>query len=162
MQQCWADLALWEKFLNKFPIKSLIELGTGYCGMSTYLLLQGIQRDIKFLTFDIRESSKLNLPLSKFLGLKDHFAKADVFADKDKVVYAINHTPKPLLLFCDNGDKPKEFKMFVPLLASGDYVAVHDWPQEIKEEDVDGFSIEPVMKEECEKWASTTRFWKIR
>lgn len=161
MQQCWADLAVWEKFLNKFPIKSLIELGTGYCGMSAFLLLQCIQREAVFGTFDIKRNSRLNLPLHKIINLKNTFFEMDIFAERETIQYTIENAPKPLLLFCDNGDKPKEFEFFVPSLKSGDYVAVHDWPSEINGDDVRGFSIEPVLWQECEGWGSFTRFWKV-
>lgn len=161
IQQYWMDLAIWELFLQGNTICSLIELGTGYCGMSTYLFLQCIQRNLQFLTFDIKPKANLDRPLSKFLGLGEHFIETDIFANSDLVKSSIERMPKPLLLFCDNGNKPREFSIFVPLLSSGDYVVVHDWGSEIRASDVEGFSIEPVMKEECENWKSITRFWRI-
>ena len=161
MQQSWADLAVWEKFLEQVDAESLIELGTGYCGMSVYLLLQCIQREMDFWTVDIKENSRLNYLLSTFLGLREHFIKSDVF-NSTVVEDAVRTLPKPLVLFCDNGDKRKEVKLFVPMLSSGDYVVVHDWPAEINADDIRGFPLAPIMHEECEKWYSYTRFWRIR
>jgi hypothetical protein len=43
----------------------------------------------------------------------------------------------PCYLYCDNGDKPKEFRTYAPLLASGSAVSVHDWTQEIQPADVE-------------------------
>ena len=163
MQQQWADLAVWEEFLNHVKdIKSFIELGTGYCGLATFFLLQCIQRCINFRTFDIKDNSRLNLPVAKLIGLREHFVQGDIFASPELVGDSIKNLPKPLLLFCDNGDKPREFRTFVPMLASGDYVATHDWPSEINEDHVAGFSIHPIMSEGCEVWKSMTRFWRIK
>jgi len=41
------------------------------------------------------------------------------------------------MLFCDNGHKPAEWNRFVPLLAPGDFAAVHDWGTEFGPEDLD-------------------------
>lgn len=126
-----------------------------------YLLLQCIQKEIKFLTFDIKANSRLHHPLSKRLALVAHFMEMDIFAEKDFVEDVISRVPKPLLLFCDNGDKPREFKEFVPCLEKDDYIAVHDWPSEISKKDVEGYSIRSVMEAECVAWKSYTRFWRI-
>lgn len=160
IQQCWADLAIWEILLNKHELSSLLELGTGHGAMSIFLLCQCIQRGIEFQTIDRSIPPRLYAPLPELLGLKDRFTRGDVFAG-GHVERFIQTLPKPLLLFCDNGDKRREFKMFVPLLEPGDFVAVHDWGQEIDRADVEGYSTEPIMQEDCEKWRSITRFWRI-
>lgn len=161
IQQSWIDLLVWEKFLMRNTARSLVELGTGYCGMSAFLLLQCIQREMEFLTFDIKTNSRLKLPLSRYLGLHDCFSQIDIF--EGTVIEDVIHSlQKPLILFCDDGNKRKEFSTFVPMLEVGDYVVVHDWGQEIGEKDVAGYPIEPILKEECEFLLSQTRFWRIK
>ena len=43
--------------------------------------------------------------------------------------HIINTLTRPIkkLLYIDNGDKPREFNMYVPLLNSGDMIGCHDW-----------------------------------
>ena len=162
MQQSWADLAVWEKFLADRTLGSLIELGTGYCGLSTFFLLQCIQRDLEFLTFDIKTNSRLDLPLATYLNLRSHFVQSDIINNPEIVIDAITCFPKPLILFCDNGKKREEVELFVPHLSPGDYVVVHDWPAEINADDMKGFLITPIMHDECERWFSYTRFWRVK
>lgn len=162
IQQCWADLAIWERFFNQYKVASMVELGTGHCGMSLFFLLQCTQREINYTTVDIYENSKLAWTLAERLHLREHFSKTDVFAEEGRICRMLHEATKPLLLYCDNGDKPREVKTFVPELAPGDYVAVHDWGSEIKASDMDGLFLEPVMRDECEKWESITRFWRTR
>ena len=162
LQQQWADLAVWEEFFKHRALGSVIELGTGYCGMSVFFLLQCIQRGFEFYTVDIKKNSRLGLPLAQRLHLSDYFTQIDIFEDPSVVESMIKLSRKPTMLFCDDGKKPKEFELFVPALEKGDYVAVHDWLREINEDDVEGFSIEPILGEECEVWNSLTRFWRIK
>jgi len=160
MQQMWADLAVWERFLNKRHIRSLIELGTGHCGMAVFLSLQCLNRGMNFLTCDIYRNSRLDDFVPELIGLGDHFMQADVFASPH-LVSKLQRAERPLVLFCDNGDKPREVQTLVPMLHVGDYVAVHDWGSEIGDNDMAGLAIEPVLREECEQWASITRFWRV-
>jgi hypothetical protein len=68
--------------------------------------------------------------------------------------------PKPLVLFCDNGDKPREWQLYVPLLSTGDFAAIHDWGTEFHEHNLIP-SPEPFMQAECESISSMTRFFLL-
>ena len=72
----------------------------------------------------------------------------------------IESLPKPLVLFCDNGNRPLEWNRFVPLLSTGDFAAVHDWGTEFHESNLDPYPT-PFMQEECEITQSMTRFFAI-
>ncbi len=47
-------------------------------------------------------------------------------------------------IFCDGGDKAREFNMYAPLIKPGDRIAVHDWGDEI---------VYDQIKDTCEKYS---------
>ena len=138
--QSWADFWLWERLLNAHPeLRSLVELGTGEGGFSRYLYLQAQARGIEFSTFDHVHMDGQEVP---------GFYKLDIFADPETVY---NHFRTSTVLFCDNGDKPREVKVFAPLLQPRDLLVVHDWNREIFPE-----HIPDVLKPIHEEWWGTT------
>jgi len=163
--QRWIDFVVWEHVLDeRRELKSVIELGTGNGMFSTYLAIQCAARDMQFQTLDhdgnlIVVGSALGLAVK--LGVK--FLQADVWNGMT-VKHLINHMPHPLLLFCDDGDKPREFATFGPMLSSGDMIATHDWTEEFGPENAKPIEhlITPYFHAECEAAQSITRFWMIK
>jgi len=165
MLQRWCDLVVWEQLLDHNPqLKSVIELGTYNGAFSTYLFMQCCARGMQFETIDnnpgIIIASNALRAIAK-LGAK--FITADVW-DGHTVKYLIDSMPHPLVLFCDDGDKPREFRTFGPLLTKGDIIATHDWTEEFGPDDALPIAhmTEPYLHEECEEIGSITRFWKIK
>jgi cephalosporin hydroxylase len=152
--QTWTDLAIWEEFLNRHEIAGLIELGTWKGGMAAFLAFQGLARGFKLTTVDSNPGWLENRAVLEELGVDIHCH--DVF-DLEFMRDLINSMPKPTLLFCDNGNKARELREIAPLLASGDYIAVHDWGSEAGPSDVDPSWIS-LMDSECEAARSITRF----
>ncbi len=157
ISQAWQDLCLWEEVLNRLCIQSILELGTWHGGMATFLAIQCNVRRLTFRTVDRDEISPERKATIEFLG--GRFVQADVFADSTSS-QLLKDVPRPVLVFCDNGNKPLEFASFVPHLTNGDYIAVHDWQTEFHEADVVG-PVEFFMKEECEAIDSMTRFFRV-
>ncbi len=60
----------------------------------------------------------------------------------------------------DNGNKLREWQLYVPLLSSGDVFDVHDWGTEFHEHDVIG-NVTPFIQSECESIESMTRFFRL-
>jgi len=155
MQQSWTDLWLWEQLLNASNrVRTIIEIGTKHGGLSLYLRSQIKFREMFFWTCDIQPCPQLEL--------RSNFLRGNVFQDNGDDFRAVLYkAPRPLILFCDGGDKRMEVRMFVPFLHSGDIVGVHDWNSEIGAEDmlcVEQY-LEPLMLAECEAMGSMTRFW---
>lgn len=138
--QLWRDLEVWEKFFNEHRVKSLVELGTGDGGFATFLQIQAQYRGISYRTFD-RDQPRADLD-GCFMQVKDIFTAPGV-------VEAIKHARRPLVLFCDDGDKPREVAMFSPLLEPGDYLIVHDWGTEIDQHHIPG-GFEPIHRDWCQ------------
>jgi hypothetical protein len=117
------DIKAWEIFLERYKPKSIIELGTGDGEFSKWLL----DRIDWFLTIDHKEPQ---------LELYNYFIKLDILKEKKEIKKIINSAPKPLVLYCDNGDKPREVELFSPYLTVEDYLATHDYQIEIHRSDV--------------------------
>lgn len=43
---------------------------------------------------------------------------------------------RPAIIFCDNGNKPRELTAYAPLCNVGDYICVHDYPNEVTDKDL--------------------------
>jgi cephalosporin hydroxylase len=164
MSQYPIELYMWEKFLHaRTDIKSIIELGSMAFGLSLFLAMQAKNRGMAFKTFDCVSHVNLCTPLSTLLELNKNFILGDIFGNtKPILVSLLKKLPHPLLLYCDDGDKPREFAEFVPHLHSGDYVGVHDWDIEICESDTTDFNdvLQPLYWDKWEALGSITRFWR--
>jgi len=160
--QHWSDVVLWELFFNEHPdIKTVIELGSGGHGLSVIFALHGVTRGFKLIMLDRKRYESLDWPLPKLLRLGDDFHAVDLFSERSPAWLATRD--HPLLLFCDNGDKPREFRTFVPHLFPGDYVGVHDWGLEFGPENahVDGVRLEPWQFERADEMGGSTRIWRV-
>jgi hypothetical protein len=169
MAQYWADLPLWENFLNEHSdVAALIEMGTYKTGMSVFLKVQCMARKMRFWTFDRRRPTEMDSPICQALALREDFVLGDFLGErKDKLIGLLAWEEiKPLLLYVDGGNKPLEFATFVPYLAPGDYVAVHDYGTEFKpgaEEPVEGLIVREYWQEcEVPPQPCLTRFWRRR
>lgn len=138
--QSWADFYLWENLLNAHPeLRSIVELGTGEAGFSRYLHLQAESRGLEFATFDRVRMDGHDQP---------GFHQLDIFADPAKVAGFLR---SPAVLFCDNGDKPREVQVFAPFLEPGDLLVVHDYGTEFFPR-----HIPPMLTRIHQEWWRTT------
>ena len=166
-RQIWVDVVLWELFFNEHPqIKTVIELGSGGHGLSVIFALHGVTRGFKLFTFDRKRYDSLDWPLPRLLQLERTFCNLDLLG-----YMGVQHVKRlldrpelhPLLLFCDNGDKPKEFAAFVPYLMVGDYVGVHDWEVEFYPKDAQiGVNLEPWQHDLADRMGGITRLWEVQ
>jgi len=134
--QAWNDLPLWEEFLNRHAVRSIVELGTFRGGMAIFLALQAGARQVRFVTMDANLDQIEN---PQFLGaLGATVVRANLLEDSAVLAMGelLEELPKPVLLFCDNGNKREEVRRFAPLLQVGDYLAIHDWGSEISAADI--------------------------
>ena len=125
-------------------IEGIVEIGTAMGALSIYLGLWGARLGIPVDTFDHSEfafQKEHNVdaitakPIFDKLGVKLH--KANVFTDEGHHEVISLLKGKPVYLFCDGGNKAREFRTFAPMLVNGSTVSTHDWPGEIKPSDVE-------------------------
>lgn len=120
--QHYLDFAAWARFFEYDKPNSVVELGTGTGAFSEFLQIEFDN----FATFDNKLPEK-HIPF---------FFRSDIFEEEELVATVMMRMPKPLLLYCDNGDKPREVRTFSKYLAPGDYLATHDFHIEIQREDI--------------------------
>jgi cephalosporin hydroxylase len=166
--QHWSDVVLWELFFEEQGgLKAVLELGSGGHGLSIIFALHAVTRGFQLYTFDRRRYQSLDWPLPKLLNLEKQAQVVDLFSEAGaKRVLQLLAKPElhPLLLFCDDGDKPREFATFAPHLRPGDYVGVHDWGLEFYAEDVLPMQgrVEPWRFDLADRMGGSTRMWKVR
>lgn len=159
ISQTWADLMLWERFLNAAQPAHLIELGTGRGGLSLYLALQCANRGIRFATVDTFNWTEMAGPLFALANIR--YVQGDIFESGKALVEEALRIGGAVTVFCDGGDKPREFREFAPLLRPGDYIAAHDWGNEITAGDVERFPVWMWDSGVCASVDSITRWFRV-
>lgn len=150
--QRWCDLFIFERTFQEFKPDLIIELGTYLGALTHFFSLHG-----KVWTIDNKKHA-----IREYQNAK--YATADVFSknfiEGMKAVISIHDR---IFLFCDNGNKIEEFKLYAPLLKKGDIIFVHDWNNEIKIEDIqatiDKEQLTPYLHELSKKYNSLLRGW---
>lgn len=125
IQQTWTALFMLEKILIRYKPDEIIELGTGYGALTKFLSMFAFVH-----TFDIQAKFRL-IPRNAVFQQADVFNKATINLIKS----LINLYGRTFLL-CDDGNKPKEFNTYAPLLKKGDLIFAHDWGEEIYLKDI--------------------------
>lgn len=148
--QVWVDFILWEALLNDKRFEAIYELGTWEGGFAWWLDAQARAREMQFFTFDSIKPQRL-VP---------RFARMDVFIEADYLLATMRQN-EPLILFCDNGNKPRELQTFATQLSPESLTVVHDWGTEVQPEDVpDG--LEMVYEEFCIELGSMSRVFRLK
>ena len=130
-QQVPSALFWMDYIVQKFGVGAVVEVGTACGGTAAWFgnLLPG-----RVATMDIKDKrSALAKGLHKRLGVL--FVKRDFWADSKRPRKFTNYGKgkaggKPLLVFCDGGNKVKEWGVMAPLLRPGDLIMAHDNPKE--------------------------------
>jgi len=110
---------------NNPQIASIVEIGTAEGALSTVLGLWGVKKDIPVLTIDwtVRCDEQRRV----FDRLDITFLNANVLIPdvQEQIVSFTNN--KPVFLVVDGGHKPNEFNLYVPQIAVGSVIGVHDY-----------------------------------
>ena len=165
--QYHVDMLVWERVLEANPdLKGIIELGSLYGGLSLFLALQAYQRGQNFATFDHVVAPSADTPLGKLINMRANCYAGDLFNGEFRTGLKVRELLKtwahPIIFLCDDGDKPREFQEYAPLLTPGDIIGTHDWLNEAGPDDIVPVAqyVEPYYHAECEAMGSLTRFWK--
>lgn len=153
LAQTWSALYVLENILlENLDITKIIELGTGYGGLSLFFgfHLSSTRKDCEVLTFDIKRfMNKSWFKWAKLFNVQ--FYEQDVF--KSETIRQIEEViiKEHALIFCDNGNKISEIALYTPILKKNDLIMVHDWGSEINKQDITSKTLnmlEPYRQEE--------------
>ncbi len=124
-------IPLFERVLSDSKVEQIFELGTGVGGLSLYFKLWSNMNKATLWTYDQKDI----VPTHIKGILSDSLKRIDLWTAIPAIGEQIKNGGKTLV-FCDNGDKPKEYAALVPFLKVGDIIGAHDWDNEIKDADV--------------------------
>lgn len=150
MAQIWADMVLWELLLNVRKFRAIIELGTFQGGFSWWLWAQTqVRKGMNFYTYDSVVPE--NPPPC--------FEKKDIFAEAGELG-KLMRLNEPCVVFCDNGNKPRELQTFAEELKSTEsLLVVHDWGTEFFANDIPN-TVEIMYDQFCEEIGSVSRVFR--
>ena len=144
---------------KKEGISQIVELGTWKGVTSLHLGITSKVNGIKFHTFDI-EDFRIDCIKKSWLD-NMNFYQEDVLQLNERVVEIIS---KPnTLIFIDNGDKEKEFNMYVPYVGKNSTVIIHDWETEVDYENIKKVALEhliPLEWDLAETLETHCRAWR--
>lgn len=140
--QSWYDLFFINCILQyekpKFDI--IVELGAGIGSSTLFLALNS--RNAPVHTFDTRPESKhwMYQKLKSVLPITHH--QENIFSEENENLIKQLIQSGKALLYCDNGDKTKEFNTFAKYLQKDDVVMTHDARVEIHMKDIEETAFE--------------------
>jgi predicted O-methyltransferase YrrM len=129
------QIKLLDEILDTYKITTYIELGTYRGGLSNYVLTT--RPDIDYYGFDYAPEQ-----IDERIRNHPRMITADVFSNgcKERILSIVTNSSGAVLIFCDNGNKPRELETYSPIIRSGDLIQVHDYPGEgITDEFLDNF-----------------------
>ena len=130
----WMELGLILDFINSARITRFVEIGIHKGGLAA-ILAHSTEHlpHFHYLGIEINQSliedsvRKLFHPLMEERDIRQLvIADALKQATVEKVSEWIHRSAGPALVYCDGGDKPKEFNLYAPIIRSGDFIAAHD------------------------------------
>ena len=142
MSQNYFAMPVFEYYWDLHKFEYIAEIGTQKGALSVYFAnFASITEQFFFDTFELypdkdyytREYEGCGHWLDKICEFSPYVNRylVDVFSDDAMEHIKCNVKDKKTFIFCDGGDKAREFNTYAPLLKSGDCIAVHDWGNEI-------------------------------
>tara|TARA_Y100000310_G_scaffold170314_1_gene170456 strand:- start:1067 stop:1738 length:672 start_codon:yes stop_codon:yes gene_type:complete len=142
MSQNYLAIPWFEYYLDAHQFEYIAEFGSQKGCLSTYFAnYAGITEKVFFDTFELfpdkdwwsRPNEGAGHWFKKLAEISPYinYHHQDVFSKKTIDHVSENIKEYKTFIFCDGGDKVKEFNTYAPLLKPGDCIAVHDWGVEI-------------------------------
>lgn len=127
----WYDVGAIAHILQAARIGAVLEVGVEHGGLSAFFLAYAASadREIAYRGIDISLGA-LSPVVRQHAGAR--FIETDAW-DARTIADAgawLHRHDAPALIFCDGGDKPKELKLYAPLLRPGDVLLGHDYHNE--------------------------------
>lgn len=160
-----------EHILNKYgPFDYIIEFGTAGGGLSLYLHFQQLIRDKKFITFDVhpRKTGHTDKdPAIIFEKVSLNYKLQNIFDEPAiKYIKEIIDSCDKVLVYCDNGNKPRELRTYAPMLKCGSVIGFDDWLTEIHPHNVNPickqYNLTEIANEFTEGYKTLQRFYIMR
>lgn len=151
-----AAIDLIEEIVSNFDPDIVVELGTKNGGF-TEVLQESTKNETEIYSYDNRK-----YPIGGKFRDNVIFITCDVLSGPVDSIVEACCSDRKVLLYCDNGDKQREFILYTKYLKKGDMLGVHDWGTEIFYENIkhclEGFTF--IRRKDFRDAGWKTRFWK--
>lgn len=125
----WYDFGALLTIIQRYGIRTAIEIGVEHGGLAALLSSYGRYSTLAYRGIDISLRS-----LAPAVRQNDEPRLIERDAWRPATIAEVGNwleiLPAPALIFCDGGDKPKELRLYAPLLRRGDVLAGHDYHNE--------------------------------
>ena len=132
----WFDLFFLNEILTEEKFDVIIEIGTYQGGLTVFFGMHAVAQGAQVITFDIRPESEGDPWQTHKAMLPITYYNLDVFEPKVTASIETIIRDNRVLLYCDGGNKPREFKTFAPMLCKNDVIMVHDKGREVYENQI--------------------------
>ncbi len=130
----WYDLGAIAHIIQDARIRTVIEIGVEHGGLAAWLTAYCHYTGCRYrgidITFAPLHPTVRDDMASNQLEERDAWSAETVA----RVGQWMAEYPAPALIICDGGDKPKELKLYAPLLRPGDVLLGHDYHNEYTDE----------------------------
>ena len=124
MQQSVGIVLALNSLFEMLKPRRIIELGTGYGGLTVCLGIWGYTHLTPVYSFDATPRHWSLGTMLAVLGVR--LIREDIFGYEEAIARLVQRHGITLLL-CDNGDKKREVNTFAPYLKMGDTIMLHDY-----------------------------------
>ena len=145
-----AEVAFLTEVIGRAEVAAFIEIGVHLGGLAEVMMAivpeyLGIEIDPRIVVD--RVNNQITASQSADIWIADAWNRMTVFVVADWL--AVRGTT---LIYCDGGDKPKEFAFYAPVIRKGDLIGVHDYGT------YEGAEISPVQAGETATTFGLNRF----
>jgi cephalosporin hydroxylase len=122
----WYDIGAILHVIQVANARLVVEIGVEHGGLAALLLAYGAATGVAYRGLDITLAALHPVMHVPALVQRDAWAMATII----EVQQWMAETPGPTLILCDGGDKPKELRLYAPLIRPGDVLMGHDYRNE--------------------------------
>ena len=122
----WYDIGAILHVIHAAHIRLVVEIGVEHGGLAALLRAYGAYTGVVYRGIDITLDALHPAMLLPGIVQRDAWAAATI----DEVRQWMADVPGPALIFCDGGDKPRELRLYAPLVRPGDMLMGHDYRNE--------------------------------
>jgi len=133
--QSWLELGALLTAIWQYKVTTFVELGCEQGGLSAVMAARTqTVPGFRYLGVELFPQ-KLDAEAVALVGRSPNaeLLYADCFVDStvQRVKDVLAASDGPAFVFCDNGNKPREFELYSQVIRSGDLIAAHDYATEI-------------------------------
>lgn len=134
--QSWREIGAHLIAIHELGVRAYLEIGVHRGGLASLLIARSIVSPLVYAGIEIKPDD-IDPAVGQLLSLSGRASVTigDVFATP-WLAETLARVPRPALVLCDGGNKPRELALAAPLLRRGDYVMAHDYGREVFDDDL--------------------------